>query len=75
MSKTLVVSYLPAAEGSITKKVLDDFLTKTQGKTTIIHRDLIKAHPPVFDETSMAAYKARGFAGFVKLRNARIRDL
>ena len=63
MGKTLVVSYLPAAEGSVTKKVLDHFLAQTQGKTTVVHRDLLKTLPPVFDETSMAAYKTRGFAG------------
>jgi FMN-dependent NADH-azoreductase len=62
MSKTLVVSYLPNAH-SVTKKALDHFLTKAQGKTTIVHRDLVKNTPPVFDETSMAAYQMRGFMG------------
>lgn len=62
MSKTLVVSYLPNAY-SVTKKVLDHFLSKVQGKTTLVHRDLVKNQPPVFDETSMAAYQLRGFMG------------
>jgi len=63
MGKTLVVSYLPAADGSVTKKILDHFLAQAGSKTTVIHRNLLKTLPPVFDETSMAAYKARGFAG------------
>jgi len=62
MSKTLVVSYLPNAYSS-TKKVLDHFVAAAQGKTTIIERDLIKNHPPVFDGTSMTAYQMRGFMG------------
>jgi FMN-dependent NADH-azoreductase len=62
MSKTLVVSYLPNAY-SVTKKVLDHFLAQAQGKTTIVTRDLVKNHPPVFNETSMTAYQLRGFMG------------
>lgn len=62
MSKTLVVSYLPNAH-SVTKKVLDHFLAAIDGKTTVVHRDLVKNHPPVFDETSMTAYQLRGFMG------------
>ncbi len=62
MSKTLVISYLPNAY-SVTKKVLDHFLASIAGKTTVIHRDLVKNRPPVFDETSMTAYQLRGFMG------------
>ncbi len=62
MSKTLVVSYLPNSQ-SVTKKVLDRFLKEAQGKTTVIHRDLLKSAPPVFNETSMTAYQLRGFMG------------
>lgn len=62
MSKTLVVSYLPNAH-SVTKKALDHFLTQAQGKTTIVHRDLVKNAPPSFDETSITAYQLRGFMG------------
>jgi FMN-dependent NADH-azoreductase len=62
MSKTLVVSYLPNAY-SVTKKVLDHFVSKAQGKTTLVTRDLVKNQPPVFDETSMTAYQLRGFMG------------
>jgi FMN-dependent NADH-azoreductase len=62
MSKTLVVSYLPNAH-SVTKKVLDRFLKAAEGKTTIVHRDLVKAAPPSFNETSMTAYQLRGFMG------------
>ena len=63
MSKTLVVSYLPAGAQSITKKLLDAFLEESKGKTTVIHRNLLKDHPPIHDETSMTAYKLRGFMG------------
>ena len=62
MSKTLVVSYLPNSR-SVTKKVLDHFVAKTQDKTTLVTRDLLKNQPPVFDETSMSAYQMRGFMG------------
>ena len=62
MSKTLVVSYLPNAY-SVTKKVLDYFVAQAQGKTTIVARDLVKNHPPVYNETSMTAYQLRGFMG------------
>lgn len=62
MSKTLVVSYLPNAY-SVTKKVLDHFLASIAGKTTVIHRDLVKQLPPVFDGASMTAYQLRGFMG------------
>jgi FMN-dependent NADH-azoreductase len=62
MSKTLVVSYLPNAY-SVTKKALDHFLAQSKGKTTIVHRDLVKNHPPVFNEASMTAYQMRGFMG------------
>ena len=62
MSKTLVVSYLPNAY-SVTKKVLDHFLTTAKGQTTVVERDLVKHNPPVFDGTSMTAYQLRGFMG------------
>ena len=62
MSKTLVVSYLPNTY-SVTKKTLDHFLAKAEGKTTIVHRDLVKSAPPSYDETSMTAYQMRGFMG------------
>jgi len=62
MSKTLVVSYLPNAY-SVTKKVLDHFVANVEGKTTVVTRDLVKNHPPVYNETSMTAYQLRGFMG------------
>ena len=62
MSKTLVVSYLPNPY-SKTKAVLDHFLASAQGKTTIVHRNLLKTPAPSFDETSIAAYMQRGFMG------------
>lgn len=63
MSKTLVVSYLPAGTQSITKKLLDAFISEAEGKTELIHRNLLKDHPPIHDEISMSAYKLRGFMG------------
>lgn len=63
MKKTLVISYLPSGERSYSKKLLDRFLTKAEGKTTIIHRNLLKTLPPVFDETSLLAYQMRGYGG------------
>lgn len=63
MSKTLVVSYLPSGERSFSKKLLDRFLSQAAGKTEIIHRNLIKTLPPVFDETSLVAYQMRGYGG------------
>lgn len=62
MNKTLVVSYLPNAH-SVTRKVLDHFLTQSQSMTTIVERDLIKDTPPVFNNVSMTAYQMRGFMG------------
>lgn len=62
MSKTLVVSYLPNTD-SVTKQALDHFLAAAQGKTTLVHRDLTRTLPPVFNQTSLAAYKLRGFGG------------
>lgn len=62
MSKTLVVSYLPNAY-SVTKKVLDHFVAQSKDQTTIVTRDLVKNHPPVFTEASMTAYQMRGFMG------------
>ena len=63
MKTTLVVSYLPSGADSVSKKLLDRFLEKSKGKTSVVHRDLLKAHPPVFDEFSLAAYRARNYGG------------
>lgn len=68
MTTTLVVSYLPSGERSYTKKLLDRFLEKSQGKTTIVHRNLMKTLPPVFDETSLQAYQMRGYGGVTPTR-------
>ena len=62
MNKTLVVSYLPNNH-SVTRKVLDHFLTVARGSTTIVERDLVKNNPPVFNGDSMTAYQMRGFMG------------
>ncbi len=63
MTNTLVVSYLPSGERSVTKKLLDRFLENSAGKTNIIHRNLMKTLPPVYDETSLLAYQMRGYGG------------
>ncbi len=63
MSKTLIVSYLPAGTQSITKKLLDAFIKEAEGKTELVHRNLLADHPPIHDEKSMSAYKLRGFMG------------
>jgi FMN-dependent NADH-azoreductase len=62
VSKTLIVSYLPNAY-SVTKKVLDHFIAASEKKTTLVHRDLVKNNPPVYNETSLTAYQMRGFMG------------
>jgi FMN-dependent NADH-azoreductase len=63
MKTTLVVSYLPSGEQSFSKKLLDRFMEKSHGKTKVVHRNLLKTLPPVFDEVSLEAYRARNYGG------------
>jgi len=44
MAKTLVVSYAPRV-GSYTKQLLDEFMKLSEGKTEVIHLDLLNTPP------------------------------
>lgn len=59
--KTLVVSYLPSGAASATKQVLDHFVSTIGGQVERL--DLETKHPPIFDQTSLAAYRARNYGG------------
>jgi FMN-dependent NADH-azoreductase len=62
MKKTLVVSYTPR-EGSNTKKLLDHFLTQTEGKTEVEMLDLAANPVPMFTKEPLNAYVKRNFGG------------
>jgi FMN-dependent NADH-azoreductase len=62
MKKTLVVSYTPR-EGSNTNKLLDHFLTQTEGKTEVEMLDLAANPVPMFTKEPLNAYVKRNFGG------------
>ena len=62
MKKTLVVSYTPR-EGSNTNKLLDHFLTQTEGKTEVEMLDLAANPVPMFTKQPLNAYVKRNFGG------------
>lgn len=62
MKKTLIVSYCPRS-GSNTKKLVDHFVTLTQGKTEVEVLDLAKNLVPMFLENELNAYVKRNFGG------------
>jgi len=62
MKKTLIVSYTPR-EGSNTKKLLDHFISLTEGKTHIEILDIAKHAPDMFLTESLNAYVKRNFGG------------
>ncbi len=59
--KTLIVKYLPAAEESNTKKLLDIF--KNNLTSEFVELDLLKTDLPFFNEKSLAAYSKRNYLG------------
>lgn len=59
MKSILIVSYLPNAENSNTKKLLDEFLKFKKAEKL----DLLKSVPSFFDTTSMSAYIKRNNMG------------
>jgi FMN-dependent NADH-azoreductase len=61
-TKTLVISYLPAADRSNTKQVLDAFLANLENTDTE-HIDLLNNPPPFFTPASLAAYGIRNYGG------------
>ncbi len=52
MTKTLVVSYTPRV-GSYTKVLLDEFLSRSKGKTEITHLDLVTSPPDLLLEENL----------------------
>lgn len=60
MKNTLLVSYLPKAEFSNTKNLLDAFLKQ---KKIEKHLDLLKELPSFFDISSMSSYIKRNYMG------------
>jgi len=62
MKKTLVVSYCPRI-GSNTKKLVDHFMSLSQGKTEIEVLDLARTPVPMFLEKEINAYVKRNFGG------------
>jgi FMN-dependent NADH-azoreductase len=61
-TKTLLISYLPAADRSNTKQLLDAFIEKVEN-TEVEHLNLLDNPPPFFNETSLAAYGMRNYGG------------
>lgn len=59
--KTLIVKYLPSANNSNTKKLLDIF--KENVTSEIEELDLLKTNLPFFNEKSIAAYEKRNYMG------------
>lgn len=62
MKKTLIVSYCPRS-GSNTKKLVDHFVSLSEGKTEIEVLDLAKTGVPMFLESEINAYVKRNFGG------------
>lgn len=62
MKKTLVVTYCPR-NGSNTQKLVDHFMSLSQGKTEIEMLDLARTPVPMFLEKEINAYVKRNFGG------------
>jgi FMN-dependent NADH-azoreductase len=58
--KTLIVKYLPSGVDSHTKKLLTKF-TQALGNRPVETVDLLTEAVPIFNESSMAAYKKRNY--------------
>ena len=61
--KTLIISYLPTGANSNTKKLLDHFISKIDGKTEIELVDLVIDQPDLYNYESLGAYYTRNYGG------------